>query len=126
MKFIAILPPQFKFVEKKPNGLYLFHDRVTPLVKLFSPIADPFDQEWAIVSHFDRQKTDRSEYMKGFTMRLYSLTDLSKDYPRLIIYREEFKAAIAYVTRPTETFFAIEIESNYAIPNWVSYSFIRQ
>ncbi|MBD2503951.1 hypothetical protein [Anabaena azotica] len=80
MKFIGLLERKYYSpVQSSREGVWLWEDKATPLVRLRSPVPSPWGKEWVILPTIEKSKTDKREYPNRLIFKLFPLgQDLEK------------------------------------------------
>lgn len=72
MKFRATLPEQQKYVALRQKGeRFIFEDCATPLLRVDSPVVNPFRKEWNILINTQFSKSDKSKYLSRVVLKLF-------------------------------------------------------
>lgn len=92
MRFQAFLPNRNHYISLRTKGdRFIFEDCRTSLLRLDSPVVNPFDKKWDIVIRGQFSKSDKSKYLSRVNLKLFPLE--STTTPTHLI-REEVKAKL--------------------------------
>jgi hypothetical protein len=124
MKVISFLPDQRDFVfVKQTDDWYIFHDRNTPLVKVYSPTKD-MTGKWCIVLSIQFNRTDNTKYPYAMTLKLFPVDKNNEQETQARITRSFFKGKFAHSLYPTLFYSAFPVNiAGQEVAHWVSYTF---
>lgn len=95
MKFRAIFPEQKFYVPLRQKGdKFVFEDKDTSLIRVSSPVVNPFGKEWDVMIDEQTNKSDRTRYLARVVFKLFP-TDGATE--RVLMRRECIKAKLLNV-----------------------------
>ena len=120
MKIISKLPDHrhFPYCGKKGKW-YIWQEKTTGRVKIYSTIPNPFESEMCILISLQNKKSDESIYPYGLIFKCFPLDSQNRNTPRMQLKRDVFKSEIPCSVEPTTRFWSFPIKDNI----WLSYSF---
>lgn len=112
MKFRATLPEQknYTLLQQKGERL-LFEDLKTSLLRVSSPVVNPFSKEWNILINTQFSKSDKSKYLSRVVLKLFPP---SADATPAYLIREEVKGKLLSVDT-TNTLHLLELPSEWLV-----------
>lgn len=86
MKYIGRLPDKehYKPVVSNNPDRWIFEDKGTELLKIYSPVAQPWDREWIISTTRWENKSDKTRYAAKLILKLSPLTEDIKDLVKVV------------------------------------------
>jgi hypothetical protein len=112
MKFRATLPEQQNYIALRQKGeRFLFEDSKTSLLRVSSPVVNPFNKEWNILINTQFSKSDKSKYLSRVVLKLFPP---SADATPAYLIREEVKGKLLSVDT-TNTLHLLELPSEWLI-----------
>ncbi|USR93278.1 hypothetical protein NEA10_20760 (plasmid) [Phormidium yuhuli AB48] len=112
MKFRATLPEQQNYIALRQKGeRFLFEDSKTSLLRVSSPVVNPFRKEWNILINTQFSKSDKSKYLSRVVLKLFPP---SADATPACLIREEVKGKLLSVDT-TDTLHLLELPSEWLI-----------
>lgn len=81
MKVISQLPPDYFYqYVKESNGWFIFQDKLTPMVRVYSPIPDLSElKEWCILVSMQYNKAEKTKYPYAVTFKLFPIDKANKN-----------------------------------------------
>lgn len=122
MKVIALLPDArfFQFV-KQTDDWYIFEDRYTPMVKIYSPDKN-IRGRWCILISMQNSKSDKNKYPYSLVLKLFPIDDTNRHETEADIIRNVYKSKFAHSQMAT-LFYAAFPKADESLV-WVGYSFV--
>lgn len=131
MKFICTLPEEkhYQSVQSPTPGKYVWVDKGSSLIRITTPIPNPWGQKWEILPSIDKAKNDTYQYPNRLILRCFALNENNIDTPQGKLEREIMRGKFAYSVNSPSLFFCFPVEANEQTYNrspsqrWLIYSF---
>ena len=106
------MPEQQNYIALQQKGeRFLFEDSKTSLLRVSSPVVNPFRKEWDILISNQFAKSDRSKYLSRVVLKLFPP---SADVTPVCLIREEVKGKLLSVDT-TDTLHLLELPSEWLV-----------
>ncbi|MBD0265534.1 MAG: hypothetical protein ICV78_23290 [Tolypothrix sp. Co-bin9] len=91
-------PDYFTPLEPTKKGLFLWEDKANPLVRLRSPVPDPWAKSpLVILPTIEKAKTDNKEYPSRITFKLFLPSE--KSFPKAKLMRLRYRGNFVHFYR---------------------------
>lgn len=133
MKFICTLPEQkhYKSMQSTTPDKYIWIDKASRLLRVITPVPDPWRQKWVVLPTINTAKNDTYQYPDKLSLRCFAVDEINKDTPFGSIKREIMRGKFACSQNSPALFYCFALEANEQTQSrslrlqWLLYSFYQ-